>query len=133
MEGLADEDRIDRVVGERDGVRAARNRLGLRHDPLQHRPHAVERLDRDHPREPTDELPRQLPRAGSQVEHDRVRRKLERVQRRLGVAGPPTLVRLGRALEAAREVGQTPARRKARLSRSISRAITRRCTSCVPS
>ena len=133
MEGLADEDRVDRVVGERDRVRAARSRLGLRDDALQHRPHAVERLDRDHPREPADELPRQLSSAGCQVEHDRVRGKLESVERRLGIAGPATLVRLGRALEAAREVGQTPARRKARLSRSISRAITRRCTSCVPS
>ena len=39
----------------------------------------------------------------------------------------------GRSCRARSVIYPTPARRKARLSRSISRAITRRCTSCVPS
>jgi hypothetical protein len=99
---LADEDHVDRVVGERDAVRAARKRFGLRHNPPQYRPHAVERLDRNDPREPADELPRQLPRAGSEIEHDGVRRQIDGVERRLGVPGPPSFVRLGRAIEAAR-------------------------------
>ena len=133
MERLADEDGIDRVVRERDSVRAARKRLRLGDDALEHGPHPVQRLNRDHAREARDELPRQLPRARCQVEHDCVGRELEGVDCGLGVPGPATLVILGRVLEAAREVPQTPARRKARLSRSISRAITRRCTSCVPS
>ena len=109
-------------------------RLGLGDDPFEDGAHPVERLDREHAREPGDELPRQLPGAGGEVEYDRIGRQADGVERRLGVARPSMLVRLGRALEAAASSSlHTPARRKARLSRSISRAITRRCTSCVPS
>ena len=58
---------------------------------------------------------------------------IEGLESRLRVSRPSTLVCLSSVLEAARELVQTPARRNARLSRSISRAITRRCTSWVPS
>ena len=133
VERLADEHRIDRRILERDRVSAALQRLGLGNDALEHGPHPVQRLDRDHAGEAGDELPRQLPGTGRQVEHDRVGREIEGVESRLRVPRPSTLVGLGGALEAAREVAQTPERRKARLSRSISRAITSRCTSCVPS
>ena len=94
-----------------------------------------------------DQLPRQLAGAGGEVEHDRVRSEpsesiaarrtdaeLSRVRRAVR-ARTAVRTRPAEAPGAAsvRVIYPTPARRNARLSRSISRAITSRCTSCVPS
>ena len=135
MERLPDEDGIDGVVLERDLVGGPAERLRLGHDALEHGPHPRQRLDREHTRESRHELPRQLAGAGGEVEHDCVRWQVDGVERRLRVARTPSSYSsaMRPKLPARSVIYPTPARRNARLSRSISRAITRRWTSCVPS
>ena len=69
VERLPDRDRVDGRVRERDRLRAAGERLGLRHDALEQRAHRVARLDGDDGGAEGDELARQLPGARGEIEH----------------------------------------------------------------
>ena len=73
MEGLADEDRVDARVLERDRLRTPRDRFAVQ------RAHPLVRLDGDDVFEAPGELPRHAPRAGPQVEHARTGVELEQL------------------------------------------------------
>ena len=96
VERLGREDRVDARVRERDRLAAAGQRLGARHDLLQHRPHRVVRLDGHDSSKPRHELASQLAGAGAEVEHLRLRPEAELgdhlVEQLLRPARPPELV-----------------------------------------
>jgi hypothetical protein len=71
VEGLGDEDGVDRCVGQGDRLRGAAQHLRRRHAALQDRAHAVDRLDRDHLVGVLDQHAGQLPGPGGEIE-DRV-------------------------------------------------------------
>ncbi len=145
VEGLGAEDGVDRIVGKRNLLGGAGERLRLGDGALEQGPHPGQRLDRDDAGEVTHQHPCQLAGAGGEVEHLGAVGQAKRGDRLLGPAGPTALVPLGGAVEARRE-RRLPRRqsaraaavyasawRKTRVSRSISRAITRRWISWVPS
>jgi hypothetical protein len=65
----ADRDRLRARVRQRQLLRGAGQRLHSRHGRFELRAHLVERLDGDHARAGRDELARQLPGAGGDVDH----------------------------------------------------------------
>ena len=69
--------------------RRCHQRLRLRHDPLEHAPHPVERLDRDARERSADELPGQLAGARGEVEDDRSAGRPDGVERGSGISRPP--------------------------------------------
>jgi hypothetical protein len=101
VERLAGEDGVDGAVVERDRLRDARQRLGLRHALRQDRTQLFERLQRDHPRVASREDARQLAGSRTDVEHRRVVGNRHQVEHLLRPARPAALVRLGDAIEAA--------------------------------
>ena len=140
MEGLADEHCIDARIRQRNRLRRTGNRLAVG-DP---RPHRIVGLDRNDTGETLRQLVREPARAGGEVDGAGVRPELERllhaVERHLRVVGTDAVVELGYAAEAAceRNVSRhafqpTLSSRNARFSLSISRAITSRWISFVPS
>ena len=85
------------------GIALGRSRRALstpRHHLLEHRPHVVERLDCDHAAVALGEHARQLPRAGTEVEHGGVRVERQQLEQlgRIGRSRP--LVLGGDAVEA---------------------------------
>ncbi len=118
MEGLGDERRVDRGVGERDRLGRPGERLGRRNDALQHGTHARERLDGDHAWETVDEETRELPGAGGEVEHDDALNPLDHLR---GPGRAAELVVLGDGVEAqALRVAHAGTRWRARTSASCS-------------
>src|SRR5581483_2309648 len=98
---LRGEDGVDRRVGERDRLGGAGTRVGLGYDPLEHRPHRVERLDRDHMRVATGEHLRELSGAGPEIENGGSPAERQQLEDAVGVRRT-CLVVLGRdAIEAA--------------------------------
>ncbi len=69
VEGLGCEDGVNGVVRQRDRLSGARESLRPRHDLVQHGPHLVVGLDRDHAGKARDERAREFSRPGSQIEH----------------------------------------------------------------
>ena len=70
VEGLADRDRIDARVVERDRLRGSRVRRHAGKRPLERGAHLGDGLDRDHGRPGADQQRGQLPGAGGEVEDD---------------------------------------------------------------
>src|SRR5580765_5025902 len=134
VERLAGEHAVDLAVRERDLLRGARAHVRFGNALREDRAQLVERLDGDDVRVPVRKRAGELARAGAEVEHSRVVADRQQVEDARRPAGPPTVVLGRRAVETARLLAQlTPARRNARFSFSISRAITSRCTWFVPS
>ena len=75
MEGLGGEDRFDRRVRERNGLRASRQRLRLRAESGEEVAHSRVRLDGDDMVKGGNEQPRELARPRAQLEHGRRRRQ----------------------------------------------------------
>ena len=98
VERLGAEDTVDRLVGKRDLLGGARERLRIADQGAQR----VVGLHSDDTPEVPDEEARQFPGAGREVEHLRVRRKLRDLGDATGPARPPALVVLGRRAEAPR-------------------------------
>ena len=105
VERLRRRDGVGGPVVERDRLRRPLDDLGV-DDALEDLPHLGDRLDARHAQTARDELPRELARAGSDVDDVRARLELEHlddvVERGRRVVGARLLVHLGRRLEAAR-------------------------------
>ena len=69
MKGLADGDRVDARVRERDLLRRPAQRLRAGDDTLELRAHRVARLDRDHVGAGRQQCAGQLPGAGAKIEN----------------------------------------------------------------
>ena len=99
-------DRVHRAVVDREGFGGSIERASIGHDPLEHRAHRGNGLDRDHGGAAGYQLAGQFPRAGGDVQHRPSRPELQLLPQPshgLGrVAGPPALVRVGSLLEADR-------------------------------
>ena len=126
--------RVDLRVAERDLLRGARADVRFGNALREDRAQLVERLDGDDVRVPVGERARELAGAGAEVEHGRVVVDRQQVEDSRRPARAAAVVLGRRAMKAAGLLAQpTPARRNARFSFSISRAITSRCTWFVPS
>ena len=90
---------VDGRVRERDALGRAGERLRRRAPAARARPHLAHRLDRDHVRAARHEQPRQLARAGGEVEHGAPGPQRELLDdprdRRGRIVGPAALVDVG--------------------------------------
>jgi hypothetical protein len=104
VERLPDRRGVDRRVRERDRLGRARERFDVRQNPLEHAAHLVAGLDGDDLHAERQQPPRELARAGAEVEHPRSRAEAEPLgdpaDRLVGVRGPAALVDLRDGLEA---------------------------------
>ena len=69
VERLGHRHGVDGAVGQRNRLRPARMQLDARQHPLKHAAHLVARLDGHDVGAKRDELSRELPRSGAEIEH----------------------------------------------------------------
>ena len=105
MERLRSRNGVGDPVVERDRLGRPVDDLGIHHT-LEDLSHLGDRLDACHAEAARDELPRELARAGSDIDDVSIRFELEHlddvIERGRGVVGARLLVHLGSPLEAAR-------------------------------
>ena len=105
VEGLGDRDDVDRLVGQRDRLGRAGDRVDLRQDGLELPPHPLDGLDGEHVGARLDEPAGELAGAGREVAHLDPRTDPELADEQgdglVGVAGAGQLVGRRAGLEAA--------------------------------
>ena len=103
VEGLRTRHRVERRVGERDGLRGSIPNVELGERRLQDPAHARHRLDGDERRAERNQQPRELAGSGGEVEHARADADRElgsdEFDRLRRVRRPGSLVRIRRAIE----------------------------------
>jgi hypothetical protein len=105
VERLRADDRVREPVGERDPLRGTIEDGDVRDDALEDPPHPGGRFDRDPGRPERGERPGELPGTASDVDNDgpgaKVKDTAQVPNPRRRIPWAPSLVRFGRAVEAA--------------------------------